>query len=522
MKILLKNGEIVNYDGITNASILIEDSIIKNIIKQKDLDKLVESYDGIIDCSDCYILPGVIDPHVHLRDMEQSYKETIESGTKTAIQNGVTTILAMPNTNPRLSTPDSIQRYIDLISNTAHSGVGVYGNVHDGFELEMLEKMKKQGILGLKIYPGDTSPNFKLNWEPIVEIERLFRKYYNEESINISKIYTEFENLFLDPNYFNNFKENCKNWIGLIKKAFALKIDLLFHPDIPLDKDYRCKLFEDHNKNGRNELKAHAYAYNKIQELLFILFIFKLIGTSIDKDAKNMDENDYDVKFCHLSCPESVELIDLLVKKMDLKIQVEKEITPHHLFLNTEIKLSNPSIGKVLQPLRDVNDNVLLQKYLSQERLSYIGTDHAPHTVEEKTKPFLDAMSGFGALDFYVPYFITQILNGFLSLTEFVKYSSYNIAQSFHIKNKGKLDKYYDADMLIVKKTEPYSITVNSFLSMSKITPYELKNLRVKIMQVFLGGKLVVNNDPSLVEKYPRLNKYINLRCGTFIKKYGD
>ncbi len=190
--------------------------------------------------------------------------------------------------------------------------------------------------------------------------------------------------------------------------------------------------------------------------------------------------------------------------------------------MNTGIKLKNLSIAKVLQPLRGINDNILLQKYVTQGRLSYLGTDHAPHSLEEKTKSFLDAMSGFGSLDFYVPYFSTKIIEGFLSLTEFVKYASYNVAQSYNIKNKGKLDKGYDADILIIKKAEPYSINTTNFLSKSKISPYDLKDLKVKIMQVFLGGKLVVNNDPILVEQYPFFNKYLSNKCGNFIKKNGD
>jgi dihydroorotase len=160
-----------------------------------------------------------------------------------------------------------------------------------------------------------------------------------------------------------------------------------------------------------------------------------------------------------------------------------------------------------------------LQEAMKQGKITFIGTDHAPHSLEEKMKPFLEAPSGFGALDFYVPYFLTQIFNGFLNLPDFVKYSSFQVAKSFNLTSKGRLEKQFDADIVIFKKVRPYNLKVDNFLSKSRVCPYDLNTLQARIMQVFLDGKLVVNNDPVLIEKYPILKNQLNKREGKFIKK---
>ena len=101
MKLLLKNGTIINYANKFQevADLLIENEKIKKIEKN-----IAETADRIIDCTGLYIMPGMIDMHCHLREPGGEHKETIETGSNSAIKGGFTTICPMPNTKP---TPDS-------------------------------------------------------------------------------------------------------------------------------------------------------------------------------------------------------------------------------------------------------------------------------------------------------------------------------------------------------------------------------------------------------------------------------
>jgi len=144
-RVLIKNGRVIDadtqHDGIT--SILIEDGNVKaigNIEVSPEME--------VIDATDLVVMPGLIDIHVHLRDMEQAEKETVESGTLAALKGGVTTIFAMPNTSPTLDSAEVIQRYQKL-ADKAHVRTHLIGSITkhlNGKELANLDQYPKLDI----------------------------------------------------------------------------------------------------------------------------------------------------------------------------------------------------------------------------------------------------------------------------------------------------------------------------------------------------------------------------------------
>ena len=147
MTILLKNGNVIDYASRLNEKmdVLIEDKKIKTIKKE-----INESADQVIDCTDLSIIPGMIDMHCHLRQPGFEYKETIETGSRSAVKGGFTTICPMPNTKP---TPDSaivLQEIIDEAKRVNLCNVLPYSSVtkgEKGEELVDFEEMKKAGAI---------------------------------------------------------------------------------------------------------------------------------------------------------------------------------------------------------------------------------------------------------------------------------------------------------------------------------------------------------------------------------------
>lgn len=147
MTILLKNGNVIDYASRLNEKmdVLIEDKKIKTIKKE-----INESADQVIDCTGLSIIPGMIDMHCHLRQPGFEYKETIETGSKSAVKGGFTTICPMPNTKP---TPDSaivLQEIIDEAKRVNLCNVLPYSSVtkgEKGEELVDFEEMKKAGAI---------------------------------------------------------------------------------------------------------------------------------------------------------------------------------------------------------------------------------------------------------------------------------------------------------------------------------------------------------------------------------------
>jgi len=150
-KILLKNGRVMDpetgRDEVTD--ILIEDDKIAKIGQ-------IEPEDGmnVNDMTGKLIIPGIIDLHVHLRDMDQAEKETIETGTKAARKGGVTTVFCMPNTVPKLDSAENIKKYLELIKN-ARTDVRIAGAITQSLKGRGLAEIDKYPDLGIKFITDD-------------------------------------------------------------------------------------------------------------------------------------------------------------------------------------------------------------------------------------------------------------------------------------------------------------------------------------------------------------------------------
>lgn len=172
MTILLKNGKVIDYASRLNEKmdVLIEDDKIKKVAKE-----INQSADQVIDCTDLSIMPGMIDMHCHLREPGFEYKETIETGSRSAVKGGFTTICPMPNTKP---TPDStiiLQQIIEEARRVNLCNVLPYASVtkgEKGEELVDFQKLKKAGAIA---FSDDGMPvvNSKIMRQGIIEADKV-------------------------------------------------------------------------------------------------------------------------------------------------------------------------------------------------------------------------------------------------------------------------------------------------------------------------------------------------------------
>ena len=172
MQILLKNGTVIDYKNsiFEQYDILIEDNIIKTIAKN-----ITETADTILDCTGLYIMPGMIDMHCHLREPGYEYKETIQSGSKSAVAGGFTTICPMPNTKP---TPDSaiiLQQIIEKAKKDGVCNILPYASVTKGEKGEELVNFEELKQVGAIAFSDDGIPvtNSKLMREAIIKADSL-------------------------------------------------------------------------------------------------------------------------------------------------------------------------------------------------------------------------------------------------------------------------------------------------------------------------------------------------------------
>jgi len=452
---ILKNAKIYSEGLVQKGVILINKGIIKKVIfdpKEKDLEELADkdSEDKELDCKNKLILPGIIDIHSHLRDMGQSEKETFLTGTKAAAFSGITTVFNMPNTKPPAITADQVEKWIDEANNNIFVNVGFIAGVPKGVNYNEIIKIIELGVLGFKIYPLNSLN--EVDWT---------------DSLNIQKILT-------------------------ISNKF--QIPIFIHADWPLSDRKKADLYQDFMLERYPFLVFHNKLFPAHKEAEYVNFILENYYKIITDNQ--LEPKDYPiVHFCHISCKDSYSLIQKALNNYS-NLKITFEISPHHLLLSNEIELENPNHGKVLPPLRDPEHSSFLFDELKEGRVNLIGTDHAPHTLEEKLEEF-SAPSGFPGFETYPLLLLDKVSKYELPLENFVAVSSQNPAEIFNLKSKGYIRKEYDADLLIVDKVPEYAINPQNFKTKAKFTPYEKFSTRIQIWKVFLRG-IEINIENSI------------------------
>lgn len=446
----------------------------------------------IIDCQQRLLLPGCVDTHVHFRDFEQEYKETLESGSQAALCGGVTTVLTMPNTKPPLTNPEILQKYQKL-PRKLYCNIGIIAGVTEGFNCSEVPQFQKHGAFGIKIYPGSQSSNCPLEWDSQWLTTPLMP--FPPQNISIEQVKTQI--LQIPPNWKNLFAVACQ-----------AHLPLLFHPEFPLpssqlDKTY-AELLEEAKKKpsiAHPELIAHDQTHSIANnEWVLIRMISAFMFA-----AKNQQLEIPHIHFCHVTNAESIRWIRQL---QIAGYPVSSETTPHHIFLNNEMFYKNAAFAKVLDPLRAPQIQEALWEELQHETIDTIGTDHAPHSLEEKSTPFLQAPSGFPGLEIALSLFLTQMTNYRLALDKIMRLYAENPARIFHILGKGALHPGWDADLVLVERCPPYYWDAANSYSKAKWTPYIGTQLTVRIAQVYLKGQLAYDADRKLLNS-----------CGEWLRK---
>jgi len=452
---ILKNGLIYSDSLLRNGAILILEGVIRSVIYDITEESLQsirsQNIDGIeIDCEKRTIIPGIIDIHSHLRDMEQSEKETFLTGTLAAAFSGITTIFAMPNTKPPAISANQVKRWMEKAHNNIHVDVGFIAGIPRDFDFDDLLSIIDLGVIGFKIYPLNSLNG--IDWTEYLNVQKL---------LNISS---------------------------------KFQLPIFIHPDWPLNAEEKEKLFQQDIEEKLPSLKLHNNLYPTYMEAKYVNFILENYY-KIVVDLNLIPENYPIIHFCHISCRDSYSLVKkALTTNKSLKITFE--ITPHHLLLNNSLRIENPNYAKVLPPLRDEKHASYLFQEFKRGNIKLIGTDHAPHTSEEKSKEFLNVPSGFPGFESYPLLILDQVFKNELSLELFVNITSENPAKIFNLTNKGIIKVGYDADLIIVNRGINYPIEAKNFKSKAKFSPFQNYQTSVHIWKVFLRG-IEVNNDES-------------------------
>ena len=425
-KTIIRNGTIVNEGRKERADIIIDNDRIDAIIYDGNIPR-GDYYE--IDAAGCFVLPGVIDSHVHFRDPGLTHKADIESESRAAAYGGVTSYFDMPNTKPQTTTIDALNDKFQRAAEVSHVNYSFfYGATNDN--VDTFDKLDVTRIPGIKLFMGSSTGNM------LVDNAEMLDSIFAKAAQRSLPVMAHCEDTDI-------IDRNAKE----IREKYGDNADISFHPAI----------------------RSAEACYDSSQKAVEL--------------ASNSGAH---LHIAHLSTADELTLLD--------KANITAEATVAHLLfdeadyskLGGRIKC-NPSI-------KSAADREALLNAVADGRIQTIGTDHAPHTLEEKQGGALQAVSGMPMLQFSLVMMLGLLDEGHLPIEKIVELMCHNPAQIFGVCERGFLREGYKADIAIVSPCDEYVITKDDIQSKCGWSPVEGHTVRWAVKHTLCNGMHIYNN----------------------------
>ena len=441
MTILIKDGQVINPATGMNevADVLVENGKVSRIEKN-----INEKTDRKVNAKGCFVMPGFIDMHVHLRDPGFEQKETIETGSRAAAHGGFTTILAMPNTKPVVDNPD----VVNYVHNKAKTvgivnvlQVGAVTKGQKGEELSDIEGMVKAGI-----------PAISEDGKSVMNAE-LYREAMKKAAKLGIAVLAHCEDINLVNGGVMNEDAHAKE-LGLRGITNSVE-DIIIARDILLSRDTGATLHLCHCST---------------------------------KDSVLMVEH-AKMEHIHVSaevCPHHFTLTSDDIHKIEPSMDPERKVA---------VEADADTNFKMNPPLRTKEDVQALKEGLRDNIMDVIATDHAPHTFEEKNTLMKKAPFGIVGLETAACLTYSElVLGGYLTPMQMAEKMSYNPAKIIGL-DKGNIAPGKTADIVIFDPAVTYKIDKNKFASKGKNTPFDGREVTGKVRMTIVDGHVVYEEE---------------------------
>jgi dihydroorotase len=424
---------------IKNATIVNEEKIFKSdllivddVISQISSNISTPNDCKVIDALGKILIPGLIDDQVHFREPGLTHKATINSESKAAVAGGITSFIEMPNTVPQTTTINELNKKFEIADKSSYANYSfMFGATNSN--LDEIKKVNKNEVAALKIFLGSSTGDM------LVDDQQILRDIFSTTNL-IIVVHSEDEQII---------KENLK------------KYKTKYNSNIP---------FECHSKIRSEE--ACLKSTKKIIEL-----------------AK---ETNARLHVFHLSTK-----VESLLFQNDIPLEEKKitsEVCVHHLWFSDKDYKDKQSFIKWNPAIKTDNDREGLWNALLDDRIDVIATDHAPHTLEEKSKPYLDCPSGGPLVQHALVSMIQHHLNNKISLQKIVTKMCHNPAILFQIKKRGYIRKGYYADLVLIDINKPWTVKKENILYKCNWSPFEGLQFDSQVTHTIVNGKLVYEN----------------------------
>lgn len=441
-ELLLKNGRVYTNGIFVEGNVAVRNGKISEITVES-LDE--QNFERVIDLKGKHLIPGTIDPHIHIREPGRPDRGTFFTETMAAAAGGVTTILEHPIANPPQYCKEVLEKRQEDASDKCVIDYAFFGAAGAEFP-DKIEEMGKTGIVAFKSFLHEAPEGRD----------------------------TEFIGLTManDGQMYQGFREVAKT--GKICAVHAENNDII------------SALIKKFRSEGKTSPRYHCLSRPKFAEFETVS---KLLLLAKDTGVKFV--------FCHISTPEAMEMIKEAKHK---GTECYLETCPHYLFLTEDALDEFGSYAKCNPALRPQEDVDKLWEYVADGSVDFIGSDHATYTIEEKERSKDDifvAPAGFIGVDLRLPLMLNAVNDGKITLERCVDLLSTNVAKAFGIyPQKGTINIGSDADFVVVDLEKKFTVNKEENYSKAKeiAKVFDGWELTGKPIYTIVRGKVVMEN----------------------------
>jgi len=426
------------------SRILIKNATIVNEGQQKTADifihkGIIEKIDNHIDCPNdrlinaegLHLFPGLIDDQVHFREPGLTHKADLWHESRAAVAGGTTSFMEMPNTVPNTLTQDLLEDKYQIAAMKSLANYSFYmGAANDNIE-EVLRTNSKN-VCGVKVFMGSSTGNM------LVDNEETLENIFSKVPMLIATHCEDEETIKMNlARYQSEYDELTIDMHPLIRSAEACYIS---------------------SSNAVALAKKH--------------------GTRLH--------------ILHISTADELNLFQNTIPLTEKKITAEACI--HHLWFSDKDYAAKGNFIKWNPAVKTETDRDAIFEAVLNGRIDVIATDHAPHTLEEKSKPYPEAPSGGPLVQHALQALLDFYHRGKITLEQIVQKTAHNTAICFQIEKRGYIREGYWADLVLVDLNKPYQVDKSNILSKCNWSPFEGHSFQSTISHTLVSGNLVYEN----------------------------
>ncbi|MFN3234127.1 MAG: dihydroorotase [Gammaproteobacteria bacterium] len=384
--------------------------------------ELPSSQNITVDATKLTLLPGLIDPHVHFRTPGHEYKEDWKCAARAAIKGGYTTVFDMPNTFPPCVTKERLIEKKTLIDNQLkETGVPLRYQLYFGADKNHFEQIHRisNEVVGIKVFMGSSTGDLMMD---------------DDSSLH-----------------------------AIFSLAHSHNLLVAVHAE---DEE----MIQERARQYKNETNHAVHSCIRTPEVA---------AKAVEKAIFLSEMYDTAVYILHVSCIEELNLIEAAKSR---GVRVYAETTPHHLFLSIDDYERLHGRAQMNPPLRDKINHKALFEAIKKGVIDTMGSDHAPHTPQEKDQPYGKSPSGVPGIETTLPLLLTACHEGLLSLEDIVKLTSLNARNMFGLEEEN--------DFVLVDLNEKYTLSEDSLQTKCGWSPFVGQTFTGKPKYTFLKEQL--------------------------------